>query len=647
MRSPFAMSRMLKHAPSVRAGLPPADALELDPDDPGLHAARLAASAGDHLPAARLLAATRQQRDWALRSTHVWGLARHAEHHTGWLDTWLNVSPEDPDALLVKSAWFINHAWAIRTGQRAKHVDEDRFKAFFAVLHDAVPTLSEAARLNPGDPVPIQLALTHARGVQAPREVFDTYWAEALDRDPHDFGCHETALQYLCDKWYGSHEEMFAFAEHAADDAPPDSKLRLLPLFAAIEYVVVSDDTAADDGPITENRVEAAITRAQALAARCAPGDPRTADVHNHLALMLNLWGRPHEALEQFRAAGTHVTKFPWVFLGGDPRETFAEQREEACLQIAAQIPFFGSPPARTAAPAGTPAGADPVPDDHPDEPTAAPTAAAGPGTQRTWSLGIATARPDAVADSASMSGVRLHVAPAGSAHSYVERAADPAPTKRSEFGARTVTDAAGIFTTGETWPTLVLHRSGERHGFTLVHKGKETASHWWDPRAGVTDHTEATATAEALAVAFHLPDPRALTQLLRAQGDPRRQVDALLAALTLPALPDALDDRPEVLATAPGTRLVERRSLRDGFKQVLSSGDDARTPAPATATPRTPSWWLLRIVGLVVFTGLAGYAWWSPDIGWFRATLATFGAAYLAKQLIDARHGTSTSTST
>ncbi|MDK1472876.1 hypothetical protein QNO07_05425 [Streptomyces sp. 549] len=642
MRSPFAVSRMLKHAPAVRAGLPPAAALELDPDDPALHAARLAASAGDHRPAARLLAASRQQQDWALRSTHVWQLAKHTEHHPGWLDTWLNDSPQDPDALLVKSAWYIHHAWTIRTGHRAKDVAEDRFRAFFSVLHDAVPTLSEAARLNPGDPVPLQLALTHCRGIQAPREVFESYWAEALRRDPDDFDCHQSALQYLCDKWYGSHEEMFAFAERAAETAPEDSKLRLLPLIAAIEYVVVSEDDHTD-GPVTEERVEAAIACAQALAARCVPGDPRTADVHNHLALVLSLWGRPHEALERFRAAGTHVTEFPWAYLSDEARTVFLEHREEVCLQIAADVPLFGTPPAPPAPPLGNPAAdrdaapATGAPAASASGTTADPAAASAPGSQRVWSLAVAAARPDTVAEGASMSGVPLRVAPAGSAHSHVERAPDTAPAKRSGFGAQTVTDAAGILTTGETWPTLVLHRSGERHGFSLVHKGKLTASHWWDPRAGITDHAEATATAEALALAYDLPDARPLTRLLRGSGDPRHQLDALLTALALPALPEGLDDRPEVLATTPGTRLVARRGLREGFHEALS-GADARSATPTSATTyRTTGWWLLRSVGLVVLTGFAVYAWWSPDIGWFRAVLATLGAFYLAKQLINA----------
>ena len=99
-----------------------------------------------------------------------------------------------------------------------------------------MPVIGAAPSCNPADPVPWRIALTHARGMQAPREVFDDYLAEAEARDPHHFGCHAQALQYLCAKWYGSHEEKFRYAERVAASAPPGSGLHALPLQAALEY---------------------------------------------------------------------------------------------------------------------------------------------------------------------------------------------------------------------------------------------------------------------------------------------------------------------------------------------------------------------------------------------------------------------------
>ncbi|MEK8144530.1 hypothetical protein NKH18_30950 [Streptomyces sp. M10(2022)] len=164
-------------------------------------------------------------------------------------------------------------AWKIRTGARAEDVEQDQFQAFFALLDDAVPVIRAAAELNPG-PRPWRIALTHARGSRAPRDVFDAYRAEADARDPHHFGCHEQALQYLCDKWYGSHEEMFAYAEDAAETAPPGSMLHALPLQAVVEYQLLSGDEPAAPDPYAP-RIEAALTRALELSGTYARG-PRS-----------------------------------------------------------------------------------------------------------------------------------------------------------------------------------------------------------------------------------------------------------------------------------------------------------------------------------------------------------------------------------
>lgn len=267
----FTIPRVLRHSDAVGADLPPDDAVVLDAPDPSLRAALAAASSGDHTPAAELLAGTREHAQWERRDTCVSRLARASLHHPGWLESWLEESPEDPDAVLVKADQYVYQAWQIRTGARARHVEADQFRAFHAVLRDSVPVISTAAELNPDDPVPWRIALTQARGIQAPREVFDGYLSEANARDPHHEGCHVQALQYLCAKWYGSHEEMFAFAERAAEQAPPGSRLHALPLQAVVEYLIADEETSGP-GPYTA-RTEAAVTRAQALSDSYAPGD--------------------------------------------------------------------------------------------------------------------------------------------------------------------------------------------------------------------------------------------------------------------------------------------------------------------------------------------------------------------------------------
>lgn len=598
---------MLRHGSAVGADLPPDEAVTVDAvADPALRAALTAAAAGDAGPARELLAGTRLGAQWERRSVCVSELAEHALHSPGWLEGWLAASPEDPDAVLVKADLCIQQAWEVRTGYRARHVSEDQFRAFFTLLEDAVPVIAAAAELNPTDPVPWQVALTHARGIQAPRDVFDAYWAEAVARAPHHYGCHATALQYLCDKWYGSHEEMFAFAEQAAEGALPGSKLHALPLMAAIEYGVVSDDST-EDGPIDRARVDAAVARALELSSWYEPGDPDAAGFRNHLALMLIFAERWTEALEVFRAIGVHARSFPWGYVG-EARKEFLEFRLGVRMQVASQTPFFGRPP------------------------QPATPAAALPSVPAPRSLAIAAVPPHEVAEAALMCGVSLRIAPAPSRMSYVELVPDPTPGRRATLaaGEELLTAAADNFTTGEKWPALVLRRTADRYGFTLFHKGKRVASHLWDPAAPVTDHAEATATAQALATVFPVPDPRPLVTLLRGTNSPAQRQSELVTALGLPPLPDGFGERDEILAGLDGAQLLARRGVFKGIRDTMST--DLGTPA--LPIPRPKRWWVLRIVALVILIPAGVYGWLSPEVSWYRTLVPTAASLFYGVQL-------------
>lgn len=608
LRTLITLPRMLRHGAAVGAQLPPDASVVLDPPAPELRAALTAAYVGDHAPARDLLAATRVGAEWERRGGYVPRLAESALHSPGWLDAWLVESPRDPDAVLVKAEHCVRQAWEIRTGARASSVSRDQFQAFFALLDDAVPVIVAAAELNPTDPVPWQVALTHARGSQAPREVFDAYWAEATARAPHHYGCHVSAMQYLCDKWYGSHEEMFDFAERAAEEALPGSKLHALPLLAAVEYDVVADGGNGGAG-IERSRIHAALKRAQELSDGYPQGDPEVAGVRNHLALMLVLADRHGEALEQFRAVRAHATEYPWAYLG-DARGEFLDFRTGVRMHVAARMPFFSRPRGAV-------------------RPTV--DAASSPITPHF--LALVAAPPPTVADAALMCGVPLRIAPAPDRSSYVELAADPEPGIRATLlGEDRLTAAADNITTGEPWPALVLRRTGDRCGFTLLQQGEKVADHDWDPAAPVPDHAAVSVTAATLAKVYGVTDTRPITNLLRGSDDPARRQSALVDALGLPPVPAGFGTRDEVLATLAGARVLARRGFFAGIVDTMSGDRSGRPTAP-----RRPRWWVLRIAALPLFALVTAYAWWSPDIGWFRASLSTIAMCYLTGQLAGA----------
>ncbi|WP_128380602.1 hypothetical protein [Streptomyces cavernae] len=340
--------------PATGEGMPADDAVELDAPEPALRPALSAARRGEWEPAAALLARTRSDADWDRRSEYVADLADCAVHHVGWFDDWTGARPGDPDAALVRAELAIRRAWEIRTAARARHVSSEQFRAFRTVLKDATPALRVAADLNPDDPGPWKTAIAHAMGLGAPREVFDEYLAEGRARDPFHVALHSRAVQYLAAKWYGSHTEMFDFAESAAAAAPAGSLLKGLPMRAVTEYAV--DFKAGDRrGPVPWSRVQAITAAGLALSTAYGPGDRDAAGFRNHLALALirsERADRHAESLEVFRLIGPHARSFPWAYLG-DPREIFLVMRKGTRTAVAAATPLRRT--ARAAGRATTP----------------------------------------------------------------------------------------------------------------------------------------------------------------------------------------------------------------------------------------------------------------------------------------------------
>lgn len=178
-------------------------------------------------------------------------------------------------------------------------------------------------------------------------------------------------------------------------------------------------------------------------------------------------------------------------------------------------------------------------------------------------------------------------------------------------MGEDDLTAVAASLTRAVRRPALVLRRTGDRYGFTLLHRGRRLADHEWDPAAPIPDHETAAATARALASSYGITDARPLTALLRASDAPSARLAALVAALGLPPAPPGL-----TLGRLPDTQLVTRRAKR----------------------PR--GWWAVRVAAMLVCAPATVYAWWAPGVGRTRASLATVATAYLTTRLTRAwRH--------
>ncbi|MFI5607181.1 DUF4034 domain-containing protein [Amycolatopsis sp. NPDC051903] len=306
-------------------GLPPdaeVTAADFVPD-PELDAARQAFANDDWRPAAHLLPTIGTH--WDRRAVLISLLGEVVANDETGLERWRAERPGDPDAAAVNARGLLQLAWQVRSGLQAQHVSREQFQRFFAILESAEPAVREAAALAPADPTPWVTMLTVARGRQYDNNAFRDVWAQLVARDPVNLPAHDSALQYWCEKWGGSHELMWAFAEEGAAKHP---KLAFLLLVAAHEA-----EFAGVAGAWQDPRIGPAVDRLLPWLegeGRNAPGTPNS---RAYAARALVELGRGREAVEQFRHLGVHADAAVWAYSGKGRIVEFRKIRYLACYQ--------------------------------------------------------------------------------------------------------------------------------------------------------------------------------------------------------------------------------------------------------------------------------------------------------------------------
>ena len=326
-----AAKNYLEHGDEYAAGLVPDDAVVLDAPSDAARPAVDAALDGKHEPAAELLAQSREFRSWEDRDSDVHTLARLAVRSPDWLESWAAVDPENPDLAVVDARRRVELAWEQRSNDDASQVSREQFEAFGRTLAEATERIRDAVAGSPGDPVPWAVALRHCRGTEHDRAVFDQCLRQLDGTDPHHYGARWEAMQFVCAKWFGSHDEMFEFAQASVDAAPREARVQSLLLDAVLEHL------AAEPSALTSNprRVDEAIDRAQGwLDANPDAGHHLTARTRGTLARVLFHLERGDEAYEQVRAMGEHAAAYPWRYWG-DAREEFLTHRSHIVTMAA------------------------------------------------------------------------------------------------------------------------------------------------------------------------------------------------------------------------------------------------------------------------------------------------------------------------
>ncbi|WP_445395512.1 hypothetical protein ACSMX9_19275 [Streptomyces sp. LE64] len=245
-----------------------------------------------------------------------------------WLRSWRTEAPKDAGGAAVQAEFLVQQAF------RTSTPGTDEFRI---ILEEARAACGQAALLAPGDPIPYVVELAIARGLGYPRTEFEQLWLKILDRAPAHMGAHLAALHYWCEKWHGSRELAYSFAEAAAARAPQGSLLSALPLFAVYEHM--SEITLVSDfhnTAVVRDAVEGALYAVHSA----RPDDPMTAHVRHLLVFFLVQAERWGEAMAQLVRVDGHVGALPWT-MSADPAADYAVYR---ALAVAGYEANGGSP---------------------------------------------------------------------------------------------------------------------------------------------------------------------------------------------------------------------------------------------------------------------------------------------------------------
>lgn len=289
-------------------------------DDAELATARTALAQGRWQAARSLLLRTGD--DWDLRGHRVTVLATEPSC-AAWTRDWLLVEPESADARVLLAMAQVQLAL------RGKEKPDEARAACRA-----------AAELLPQDPTPWLGMLMLEKGVLG-AENAERLFDEIRGRHPDHHHAHHLMVARLAERRAADGpdplHEVYDFANWAAEQAPADSPLAILPVIAHAErYRVLATAGHEPPDPVASGHWVGRRARQVMKAAFDwwleweHEGHPRRLVDLNFLAHAKVCEGRGAEAAALFHRIGEHATPAPWSYPDRDPVAAFRTARDMA-----------------------------------------------------------------------------------------------------------------------------------------------------------------------------------------------------------------------------------------------------------------------------------------------------------------------------
>lgn len=260
--------------------------------------------------------------DWDRRGHRLVVLGEQPSS-AAWARDWLLAEPGSPDAAALLACA------EVRAALRGKERPESARAACLA-----------AAELAPHDPTPWLAQLLLARTLGTEEEVVRLFDEVRVRHAEHHHAHHLMAAR-LAERHAGAGQdplhEVYDFASWAAEQAPADSPLAVLPVVAHAErYRVLAAAGGEPADPVASGHWTGRRARQVMKAAFDwwleweGEDHPRNRLDLNFLAHAKYCEGRSAEAAALFHRIGPHATPDPWSYPDRDPHHAFQAARDAA-----------------------------------------------------------------------------------------------------------------------------------------------------------------------------------------------------------------------------------------------------------------------------------------------------------------------------
>ena len=283
---------------------------------------------GNYIPLKRMLAKAPYG---GFSRSNMLDLAEEVDHDQPslWVVNWVRDEPENPVAVSAYGWMQLLVGWNARGDGGVETVTPAGWKTFYECLRLSSQTLQHAIQLDPRDVLPWEYLMLGARGTRVDLPTAERIFNEILQRDPESPRGHYAMHLYLCNKWFGSHEQMFAFAHSVSEGAPAGSVLHGLVPAAHSEMWIDLEGEEAENyylRPEVKQSINAAYRRFSA-----ATGDDSVDRVQaaNEFAFGLNYTHQWDELTDVFQYLGAYKADRPWYY-AHDPDGAFREALENS-----------------------------------------------------------------------------------------------------------------------------------------------------------------------------------------------------------------------------------------------------------------------------------------------------------------------------